>query len=339
MHPSPLDDNHLRHVPEVVQTPKIRSISTDDIINLAFVFTLESMKDSCNLFATCQGMATAFVIRYRLGHIMDQAPILLIDLPEGCCLPFPSSYPHFCQQYHDCFPSRMWRSVICVKLEVTKLLGRYSHQQGLFGKEVCRLSNFTAEAWGFLQLQFNNCFITGLSTRTRRHRVSESGLVVRAVQVNKPSTILRFETKAHLKALCNVFGEATTAGQRCRLPKILTPKSLWPNDIINVVSGSDVCESSFDRKTVHDGVDLEFDGGSELFITVRYRRFAFTSSSLRDTDCDELLSSLIRRSNPYHHSDALELASAHNRYRITHIRLELHRLQSIRVMIRIATTN
>jgi hypothetical protein len=85
----------------------------------------------------------------------------------------------------------------------------------------------------------------------------------------------------------------------------LTPKSLWPNGIINAVSGSDACELSFDRKTVRDGVDLEFDGGSELFsITIRYRQFAFTSNSPRDTDCDELQSSLIRRGNPYHHSDA-----------------------------------
>jgi hypothetical protein len=52
MQPSPLDDNHLRHVPEVVQMPEICSISSDDIINLAFVLTMEwSLKDSCNLFA------------------------------------------------------------------------------------------------------------------------------------------------------------------------------------------------------------------------------------------------------------------------------------------------
>ena len=99
--------------------------------------------------------------------------------------------------------------------------------------------------------------------RMRRHRVSESGLVVRAVQVIKCCTILRFEnSKAHLHGFCNVFGESSSAGQRCQLPKISSPKSLWLNDIVNVVCGFDVCEAPFNAKTVRDGiVDMEFDGG------------------------------------------------------------------------------
>ena len=129
MYPDPLDENNLRFIPEVVQTQEIRSISSNNIINLAFVFTMESLKDSCNLFSTCQGMTIAFLLRYRLSHdvAMENTQILLEDLPHGFCRPFPSSYAH--SQYHDCFPSRMWRSVICVKLETTKLLGRYSHHK------------------------------------------------------------------------------------------------------------------------------------------------------------------------------------------------------------------
>ena len=291
LYPDPLDENNLRFVPEVVQTQEIHIISSKDIINLAFVFTMESINDSRNLFSTCQGMATAYLLRYRLmSH--------LVDMPNGFCRPFPSSYAHC--QYHDCFPSRMWRSVLCVKLETTKLLGRYSHQQGFFSKEFCRLSNFTAEAWGFLRLQFSeHQFIDGVSMRMRRHRVTESGLVVRALKVMKCCTVLRFETKAHLYAFCSVFGEASCAGQRCRLPRTGFPKSLWQNDIVNVVRGSDECEAPFNARTVRDGIDLEFDGGGELFITVRYRRFAYTANSIHSPeDCDELLSSLIHRRNP-----------------------------------------
>jgi hypothetical protein len=301
LHPKVLDENHLRHLPEIVQTPEIRLISSNEIINLAFVFTMVSLQDSCNLFSTCQGMAIAFIVRYRWSHLGKSQP-MLIDVPDGCCLPFPSSYRN--SRYHDCFPSRIWNGVICVKLEITKLLGRYSQQQGLYGKEGCRLSNFTAEAWGFLKLQFDNLFDDtisgGVSIRIRRHRVTQSGLVVKAAQVNKSCTILRFETKTHLQRLSNVFGESATAGQRCRLPKISAPKRLWQNDIINVVCGSDNCEPFFNSKTVRDGVDLEFDGCSELFITIRYSRFIYTANCLvNDAECDPLLSSLIRRCNPH----------------------------------------
>lgn len=101
---------------------------------------------------------------------------------------------------------------------------------------------------------------------------------------------MRFETKAHLLHLCSILGESATAGQRCRLPRVSLPKTLWQNDIINAVFGSDECEPVFNPKTVKDGVDLEFDGSSELYITIRYRRYAY-SATLKD--CDPLLASLI----------------------------------------------
>ena len=124
------------------------------------------------------------------------------------------------------------------------------------------------------------------------YRVAESGLVVRAARIKKSCTILRFETKMHLQQLCMVFGESVTAGQRCRLPKVASPKTLWKNDVVNVVCGSDEREPVFNVKTVQDGIDLEFDGSCELCITVRYRRYAYSSSL---EGCDPLLASLICR--------------------------------------------
>jgi hypothetical protein len=308
--PEFLAESHLRHLPEIVQTAELRVISSNDIMDIAFVFTKSALQDSSNMYGTCQGMAHAFLLRFRCKLFLDIPPMLIV-VPDEHCRPFPSSYSSTANAaaqppavyFHDCFPRRTWNSLMCIKLEITKLLGRYSHLQGLHCKDRCRLSNFSSETWGYLRLQFEEIFndITcGVSTRIRRHRVNESGLVVKAVQVHSSCTILRFETKTHLQQLCHVFGESTTVGQRCRLPKISVPKPLWQNDIINVVSGSDVPEPVFNARTVCDGVDLEFDGCSTLFITVRYRRFSYTgSNSLAVSVCDPLLSALIRREDPY----------------------------------------
>lgn len=105
----------------------------------------------------------------------------------------------------------------------------------------------------------------------------------------------------HLQHLCSVFGELATAVQQCCLPKISAPKSLWEDDVlINVVGGSDDNEPDFNSKTVCDGIDLEFDGCNELFITIQYRRFTYCSKGLDATEeCDPLLSSLIHHCNPY----------------------------------------
>jgi hypothetical protein len=190
-----------------------------------------------------------------------------------------------------------------------KLLGRYSQQQGTFAKVRGRLTNISADTWGFLQLQFSTSDLfleteCGTSTRVRIYRVTESGLVVKAAQINRSCAVMRFETITQLHRLCNVFGESVTAGQRCHLPKIASPKSLGKNDLINVVCGSDSAEQ-FIPRTVRDGINLEYDGSSELFITIRYRRYAYTSNL---AGCDPLLSSVIRWCNPYAFGhDALEV--------------------------------
>jgi hypothetical protein len=179
-----------------------------------------------------------------------------------------------------------------------KLLGKYSQQQGIFTKSRCRLTNVTAETWGFLQHQFSDLFPPSgcaTSTRTRIYRVTESGLVVKAARIKRSCTIMRFETNEHLLRLSNVFGEAVTAGQRCRLPKVATPKIIGTNDLVNVVCGADSTET-FLSQTVRDGIDLEFDGSSDLSITIRYSRYAYRTNL---QGCNPLLSSLIRRCDPY----------------------------------------
>ena len=161
-------------------------------------------------------------------------------------------------------------------MSIIKLLGRVTQQQGLCLRERICLTNFTAETWGFLVRQFSDlAFATpqgGKSTRLKIHRITESGLVVKAARIEKSCTLMRFETKTQLQRLCNVFGESVTAGQRCRLPKKGLTKFLEQNDVVNVVSGADNAEP-FDARTERNGIDLEFDGSSELFITIRYRRY------------------------------------------------------------------
>lgn len=309
--PQGFRESHLRHIPEIVQTTELRVVAMTDITNLAFVFTAASLQDTTNFYFTCQGMANAFLLRYRVNlpraadeedscnqHAEEEAPFM-IEIPMRCCLPFPSSYAN--SRYYDCFARRIWNNIVLVKLEIMKLLGRYSQQQGLFGRECARLY-LTAETWGFICLQCKDVLKAsdfGSSKRHRVHRTVESGLVVKAARIQKSCTVMRFSTTTELKGLCRLLGESVTAGQRCRLPKSSEPKSLSINDVINVVCGSDTRESAFIARTPCDGIDFEFDGMCELFITVRYSRYAYTKHTSIAHGCDPLLYSLIARSDPY----------------------------------------
>jgi hypothetical protein len=88
LYPEGLEDNHLRHLQEVVQTPELRVVASEHIMNLCFVFTLASLRDTSSLPFTCQGMFFAFLLRFRCSGA--GGPLSVI--PDGRCLPFPSSY-------------------------------------------------------------------------------------------------------------------------------------------------------------------------------------------------------------------------------------------------------
>jgi hypothetical protein len=85
-------------------------------------------------------------------------------------------------------------------------------------------------------------------------------------------------------------------GQQCPLPKVAIPKILGTNDLVNVVCGDDSAET-FLSQTVRDGIDLKFDGSSDLSITIQYSQYAYTRTNLQG--CDPLLSSLICQCDPY----------------------------------------
>ena len=59
------------------------------------------------------------------------------------------------------------------------------------------------------------------------------------------STFLRFETVNELWALSAVLGALVTMEVRKRKPKYTIVESLFVNDIINVVAGSQTCEEPF----------------------------------------------------------------------------------------------
>ena len=87
--------------------------------NLVFVFTEASLQDALNMYFTCQGMANAYLLRYRFNQrddpdVEDARIQLLSKIPFNYSLPFSSCYKN--SMYHDCFARRVWNKLLLVKL-------------------------------------------------------------------------------------------------------------------------------------------------------------------------------------------------------------------------------
>jgi hypothetical protein len=76
-------DHHLQHIPDVIQTTKLRIVAMVKISNLAFAFTESALQDTANLYFTCQGMAITFVLRYRAKRRENNADFVCDNKSGG----------------------------------------------------------------------------------------------------------------------------------------------------------------------------------------------------------------------------------------------------------------
>ena len=263
-------DPTLRFVPEVVQTLELRSISPNEIKDVAFVFKTSDLLESPQ-YHVVQGISNVFQLRYRSDSSI---------ISEKKCLPFPSCSDAFVW-YPDCYPSRIWNALELIRDEMNRQLGRYALSQGEYAKGKGKVT-ISKEVWAYIVRRLH-VILDGddsqklhTETSSRIKRVLHPGLKLSSHRViSKGGSFLRFETRGQLVALVNLFGETVLCNVRKRRPRVDRSAMLMENDKVNVVVGSCNPEYPFQARSVKDGIDFRFDGVSELRIDVRYRQYVY----------------------------------------------------------------
>jgi hypothetical protein len=106
--------------------------------------------------------------------------------------------------------------------------------------------------------------------------------------------MLRFETEDDLRALSSVLGEMVTIDVRKRRPKYSTVESLFVNDIINVVAGSESREEPFQSRTTKQGIDMVYNG-TNVRIRMRYQRYQYTLPLAEGSPSNILTRAILRK--------------------------------------------
>ena len=286
----PIQDICIRDIPEIVQTERCLTVPTNSVTSIAFVFSLGQLEQ--NEAMGCNGMDTLFLLRYRI----DTQPVH----PEWC-LPYPSYYPAYHSNLPDCYLSRIWNALKVIRSEITHLMGCYSEKQGLYNT-VCSKVTLNNETWEYF-LVSKVSHVIGL----RRTAIKTSvkwmllpGLTLKSVRlISNILQMIRFETLHDLHALTNVFGQQVLIEVRKRRPAAInSPSELQVHDAINIVVGSKDRSAPFQEiGGKDDGMDLTFDGKSELRICIRYRKYQFevSPSNGNPKNCPILLKRFIKR--------------------------------------------
>jgi hypothetical protein len=160
----------------------------------------------------------------------------------------------------ECYQERAWKGLQVLRAEIARHLGGHSEKQGSYTRVSSQVV-VSGEAWQFL-LSKVAAFTRPPTERDAfvSRRVLEPGLLLKAHQARLFSTMLRFETEDDLRALSTALGEMVTMDVRKRRPKHSTAQSLFVNDVINVVAGSDSREEPFQSRTTKQGIDMVNNG-------------------------------------------------------------------------------
>lgn len=286
-------ESNIRYVPEVVQTTEVKHVESSAIKNIIFVFKFKDMISGKGFYCDSQGMDNAFLLRYRyevdVGHS---------EIPDNFCLPFPSSYEVFMEQYNTCVAFDLWKGLMGVKRDISRVMGRSSMVQANFFSEKGSVINVNQSTWSHILRRADGVVLLNKTKRKRIFRETSNGMDMSRKSVARRCESIRFETNLHLHMLRGLFGETVVSSQRKRTKTA----RLELNDAINHVHGTEMAETPFCQRTIgHQGVDLEYDPEiGELQVKIRYGKYTYKVDDDGRADCpDKQLKHLIDRGNPY----------------------------------------
>jgi hypothetical protein len=251
-------------VQEVVQSRDFRTISVQEIQEIAFVFTESEIQKTGVIL---QGMGNGYVCRMTHGKA---------ELEPGSMYSFPSLLLEHKQLLDTCYAARVFEGIESLRDLMYSKLNSESERQG---DVHCRTSlklNFAPEAWAYLLRRVKsvvNC--SDSFSKSIRPRLV-GGLVSYSYRIERIGSWIRFATEAQMASLRNVLGSLTICGKRQRRAKLGTNRFLQENDDLNVITTS--TESDESKRTNQEGIDFVFNN-VELSVYFRYHRYQYTTTS------------------------------------------------------------
>jgi hypothetical protein len=250
-------------VQEVVQSSEFRTISLQEVQEIAFVFTDSAIKKTGVIL---QGMGNGYVCRMNHGKA---------ELEPGSIYSFPSLLLEHKQLLDTCYAARVFEGIESLRDLMYSKLNSESERQG---DVHCRTSLkliFAPEAWAYLLRRVRsvvNC--SDSFSKSIRPRLV-GGLVSYSYRIERIGSWIRFATEAQMASLRNVLGSLTMCGKRQRRAKLGTKRFLQENDDLNVIAAA--TESDERRRTDQEGIDFVFNN-VELAVYFRYHRYQYTTN-------------------------------------------------------------
>ena len=113
----------------------------------------------------------------------------------------------------------------------------------------------------------------------KRRRIG-MGLKLTTASFFLDTQLLRFETVGQAQKLIELLGHTSFADVRKQIPRLDNTKgyTCCPGDLVNYVDFAQEIEEPFKKRTLRQGIDLEYDGQT-LIVVVRYRSYVVNTDN------------------------------------------------------------
>jgi hypothetical protein len=258
---------------ETVQTRKKHSTTINEIIDLAFVFTLSDVEAGK---VTHAGIRNCFLLRYRSNN----------DVLEnvGYTYTFPCESPMHIH-FRSSSSNTVWNGIVGLQDIMWKIMNTVSQKQITNSPKIP--AHIDTTLWDYLLYRCSNV-VKNRSLQGVRGKVrgtSFYGLKRSSIRMGKNPTLLRFQSREQLRLLRQIFGDFSTFGCRRKRPKLGRTEIVQHNNKLNIVLGLDEEERPFRNKTYRCCVDIAKDE-SGSYIQVVYDSYLYTASGIINY-CDD----------------------------------------------------
>jgi hypothetical protein len=240
--------------------------------DIAFVFHVEDLEKR---YINCAGMKSVFFTRFEL-HVHG-------TLHE---VRYQSHQPFNTSLVRECYPSRIWHSLIYLKDRMAMLMNKRRQQQ------VCRNSVsvfFSLESWQYLCRQYASVVEPVLYQKAQSKPYYFCDLSIDRQTHVATLAMLRIACQSSMERSREIFGVTFAIGCRNMPPlKGEEKRQLLYGDLVNIVNVNDndlasIAGRRFREVVALQSIDFVYDNLSRLLsIRVRYSKVLAQAAVVRD---------------------------------------------------------
>lgn len=261
---------------ELMKTKYTVVVSEKDIIDYAFIFTLEDIEEDLINF---YGITNCYLLRFQI----DDG--IIIDIINYLTFPCESDDYYFSQRsYH----AKIWYGICKIQDALWKVMNSQSERQVTVVRVPLSIEDITLDYIAYRCVGGVNK--VKINTRGRIRSITTKGLKRKSGRARNKLHLLRFETTAQMLLLRSIIGSTSTVGIRRRRPKLGCTDKLDYNNTINLILGIDNDDVQQNALTVHkyihhDSIDLVADE-YESYMVVRYDSYIYNHHGISNEMID-----------------------------------------------------